>query len=249
MRSYQLQALGAAVLVALGLFGLDGNASTGSAAARPDEAATARIWRDCSGSLNEEHFGQAVGAIIDAVEATPRITQLELLRFSCRDERLDVAQPMVFTLMPEAAAGEHDGLARLFVFQRKLMDNEQAQGRRGVLEERLRPALMNRPAASAPCTRFDAVRNRIAATPRPIELVLTDGWVDCTQPFGDDPQLGKRIIVVLLPKNGDGGGDDPSHGNARRQDMLKVFPGARIVAPYAMTEALRATVTASPGSR
>jgi hypothetical protein len=205
---------------------------------------TIRVWRDCSGSPSEVELAHAVPGIIAALEQLDWVTQIELLRFSCGGERLAMARPEVFSLSGQTERTAHSPLGKLFKAQTEAASVASLAARHEVLSGPFRDAVLRAPTNGAPCTRFDAVCERMVGERRPFELVLTDGWVDCAQTAPRDARGRGATVVIVVPRKEDPAGDDPATLHERLDAMRKAFPGATVVPPYGLSQALQSTQAA-----
>jgi len=108
----------------------------------------------------------------------------------------------------------------------------------------LRAFLSVRPTEPARCTRFDSLATRLSREDVPINVVLTDGWNDCSdqvQPKEGHEMAGK-LLIILIPRHADTEKDEDAF-EQREAEMRRFFPHSKVVPSYLAKGALQPFLT------
>ena len=213
-----------------------------------------RVWRDKSSSMSENDAKVAVSEFLASIHShTSMFSGIEVVPFakgnepiwSARVERFLWGDPPEIENFDASHSPNAPVATKIFVGAKSSYVNrrraEYDQKTAGLIDDYERTVMMQlqnagsylleAPVAEAPCTKFASLKRRITEEGLAYNLVITDGWIDCSktsQLQNISPLMRGKIVILLLTRSADTQNDEEAF-EQRAKDMKTIFPTAKIV--------------------
>ena len=217
------------------------------------------VWIDRSGS--PDHLQKIAPPLVEAIRTTtPPLTGVEACLFGLGETSswaepckaftwgekpvLDTVTPAQ-TKMPIAAIfrESHENILTQAKQQddaekrRRLAEYDAAVGRQ---LDAFTSYLAERPTKVPPCTRFEDLHARLVGQQRGLNLIITDGLMDCPNAQNTGPAATPigRTIILLVParKDATASGSEERRFAARSNAMARLFPWATFLPVFAIEQ-------------
>ena len=208
------------------------------------QARTVQVWFDTSGSLNTDILSPAYGELSLIVTGAEGVGSIEVFGFASGVDALRM--PMVtlpVPVRPKAATCDAEGEGELGIFKNQADEEKgkcakeqdakaaQHQSQIKALSTRLvthLQSLERQPTSRQSCV-LQAVARCLTEGPEYFCLIITDGVQEaCPAPRVPPYPSGARVIVLLVPRQGDGGSASELL-SARSKAIQRFAPQASVV--------------------